>query len=65
MEVILNDLPYEHLLRNIPLAGMYYRRPDAKILQQISSAYGIAKKTYNQLGGPWLTDIFIFIDNRD
>jgi hypothetical protein len=53
--MILNDLPYEHELRNKPLIeiGAKYQIRDSKVLAEVTPPYGIAKKTYNQLGDVW------------
>jgi len=53
--VILNDLPYEHELRNKTLIsiGAKYQIRDSKVLATVTPPYGIANKTYNQLGEVW------------
>jgi hypothetical protein len=61
-EVILNDLPENHSLRNIPLVELkaFYKRPDAKVWQEMTPAYTIAKTkiTFNQLGAVWKSDVW-------
>jgi hypothetical protein len=47
--MILNNLPQEHELRNLPLAGMYSRNTGNKLWVEITPAYGIAKATFNML----------------
>ena len=53
--MILNNLPKDHPLRNKPLIdiGAEYKRYDSKIWQAVTPPYGIANKTYNDLGEVW------------
>ena len=57
MTVILNDLPHDHPLRNTPLIelGAEYQIKDSKVWAKVTPPYGIAKKTFNQLGKVWTT----------
>lgn len=59
-EVILNNLPQNHSLRNIPLIELkaFYKRPDSKVWQEVTPAYTLAKTkiTFNQLGEVWRRD---------
>jgi len=48
-EVILNDLPVNHPLRNTPLLNFYHRNKGTKAWKQIGGNYGIRRATYNQL----------------
>ena len=54
---LLNDLPPSHPLRNKPLIeiGAQYQIKDSKIWATVTPPYGIAKKTFNQLGEVWTT----------
>ena len=53
--MILNELPYEHELRNKPLIeiGAQYQIRDSKVWATVTPPYGIAKKTFNELGSVW------------
>jgi hypothetical protein len=53
----LEQLPYEHPLRNTPLIeiGAFYRNRDVKMWREVFPAFGIAKKTFNELGDVWKT----------
>lgn len=53
----LADLPYDHPLRNTPLIeiGAFYLIRDAKVWREVFPAFGIAKKTFNELGEVWVT----------
>lgn len=53
--VILNDLPFDHPLRNTPLIeiGAEYQIKDSKVWAKVTPPYGIAKKTFNQLSEVW------------
>jgi len=55
MMIILKNLPTEHPLRNAPLIqiGAKYKADDAKTWCEVTSKYGIARNTYNQLGTVW------------
>ena len=55
--MLLAELPIEHPLRNIPLIeiGAEYQIRDSKVWAKVTLPYGIAKKTYNQLGAVWTT----------
>ncbi len=48
-EIIINNLPPEHELRNIPLQGMYHRQKGTKSWKEINGNYGIRNVTFNQL----------------
>lgn len=49
MEIILNDLPEDHPLRNTKLQGMHHRNKGTKPWTEISGSYGIRNVTFNQL----------------
>jgi len=53
----LNDLPPEHPLRNTPLItiGAFYQVNGAKVWREVFPAFGIANKTFNELGEVWVT----------
>ena len=53
--VLLNELPSEHPLRNTPLIeiGAEYQIKDSKVWAKVTPPYGLAKKTFNQLGDVW------------
>jgi len=53
--MILNELPYEHELRNKPLIeiGAQYLIRNSKVWATVTPPYGIAKKTFNELGDVW------------
>jgi len=55
IEVDLKTLPKEHHLRNTPLIhiGAKYLPQDSTLWQPIRTSYGIALKTYNNLGEVW------------
>jgi hypothetical protein len=55
IEVRLAELPMTHMLRNTPLVkiGAQYLPADSKVWADVKSSYGIAQKTYNQLGDSW------------
>ena len=52
---LLADLPYHHALRNLPLIeiGTYYQAKGAKTWREVFPAFGIAKKTFNELSPVW------------
>lgn len=54
----LKTLPKDHPLRNTPLLeiGAYYLPKDTKVWAEVRNAYGISKKTFNELGDVWLID---------
>jgi hypothetical protein len=55
-EIILNDLPTNHILRNTPLSkiGAMYRYEGSKVWHSIDVLGGIKKTvTYNDLGDVW------------
>lgn len=54
-EVRLNDLPLEDPNRNTPLLqiGAFYKDVSVKTWREVFPNFGIAKKTYNQLGEVW------------
>lgn len=56
-EIYLADLPIDHELRNKSLIeiGAEYQIKDSKVWAKVMPAYGIAKKSYNQLGPVWTT----------
>lgn len=49
MEIILNDLPSDHELRNTRLQGMFHRQKGTKTWKEINSNYGIRNATFNAL----------------
>ena len=53
--VELESLESTHPLRNLPLAEIKaeYRNLNSKVWCDVRPAYGIAKKTYNQLSSVW------------
>lgn len=55
-DLILNDLPANDPHRNTPLIeiGAFYQDSDMKGWREIFPNFGIAKKTFNQLGPVWL-----------
>jgi len=55
LKMYLKDLPVEHELRNTPLHEIKaeYRYLGSKLWRQVRPAYGIAKKTFNQLASCW------------
>lgn len=56
---MLHELPPDHPDRNRPLAGCFYRWKNAKVWREIFPTYGIAKRTYNELGEAWAdNDVF-------
>ncbi len=64
-EIALRDLPIWHPKRNIPLVGMFYYSLNSKMRNEVKPAYGIASKTYNQLGESWTKwDTFVFIEGE-
>jgi hypothetical protein len=55
----LDMLPAEHLDRNRPLVGCYYRWREGKAWNQILITYAIARVTFNDLSAAWHeNDIF-------
>jgi hypothetical protein len=40
-------------LRNKPLKGSFYHATNGKFSREVFSSYGIANKTYNDLGPAW------------
>lgn len=61
MEQNLKQLDYYHILRNTPLIeiGAKYRQAGSLTWFPVRPAFGIATKTYNQLGETWLIDEWI------
>jgi hypothetical protein len=53
LRVYLKPLPPEHELRNKPLKGSFYHATNGKFSREVFSSYGIANKTYNDLGPAW------------
>ena len=49
MEIILNDLPSNHVLRNTKLQGMFHRQKGTKAWKEINGNYGIRNATFNAL----------------
>lgn len=49
----LHELPEGHVLRNTPLAGCWYRWTKGKDWREVKPTFGIAGKTYNDLGPSW------------
>jgi hypothetical protein len=60
--VILEELPPDHILRNSALAAIeasYAYRENAAGWRKVAPSFGIAKKTFNQLGDVWIsTSVF-------
>lgn len=57
----LHELPVDHPDRNRPLARCFYRWREAKTWREVKPTFGIAKKTYNDLGPSWTDfDVFAF-----
>jgi len=54
-EVFLDDLPPYHPLRSAPLItiGAFYLPRGAKVWREVFPAFGIAKKSYNDLSEVW------------
>jgi hypothetical protein len=54
-EWLLKTLPHEHHLRNLPLrdVGAFYLARGAKVWREVFPAFGIAKKTFNELSPVW------------
>jgi hypothetical protein len=57
----LKQLDYYHVLRNTPLieVGAKYQLKDGKMWFEVLPSFGIATKTFNQLGESWLHDNWI------
>ena len=53
LRIYLKPLPLEHELRNKPLKGSFYHATNGKFSREVFSSYGIANKTYNDLGPAW------------
>ena len=53
MKIYLKSLAPEHKLRNCPLEGAFYHATNGKTSREVFLTYGIAKKTYNDLGPTW------------
>ena len=53
MRVYLKPLQPEHELLNCPLQGAFYHATNGKFSREVFPTYGIAKKTYNDLGPAW------------
>lgn len=66
-EIILNDLPIDHVLRNTKLQGMFHRQKGTKMWKEINPNYGIRNATFNQLNKEVWTDTteFAFIGESD
>ncbi len=66
-EIILNDLPDDHVLRNTKLQGMFHRQKGTKAWKEINGNYGIRNVTFNQLSHKvWQnTTEFAFIGERN
>jgi len=65
--MILNDLPINHELRNKPLIeiGAEYQIKDSKMWNKVMPAFGIAKKTFNDLAPVWTTWDIWRVANED
>lgn len=61
MQVNLKELDPDHPLRNSPLIdiGAKYKLFDGTVWFDVKPAFGIAKKTFNQLKPCWLNDEWI------
>lgn len=60
-EIILNNLPEQHELRNIPLLGKFHRQKGTKAWKEIGGNYGIRNVTFNQLNKEVWTDTTEFM----
>jgi hypothetical protein len=65
LRVYLKPLPPEHELRNCPLEGAFYHATDGKFSREVFPSYGIAKKTYNDLGPAWTGSEEFYFEIRD
>jgi hypothetical protein len=67
VEIILNDLPTDHVLRNTKLEGMFHRQKGTKHWKEINGNYGIKNATFNQLNADvWVkTTEFAWIGDND
>ena len=56
--ISLSDLPPEHKLRNTPLADIKakYKHTSERTYREVLPSFGIAKRTYNELGVVWTKD---------
>lgn len=54
-DMYLDELPHDHPNRNVPLLEICanYRVVGTKEWTEVTPIFGIAKKTYNQLGLVW------------
>jgi hypothetical protein len=59
-DIFLNDLPYSHILRNVPLIDInaVYQPIGSKAWREVFPAFGIANKTFNELAECWTGDRF-------
>lgn len=57
-DILINLLPTSHPLRNLPLGTLkvFYKGPDTVFFRELFPSFGIAKKTYNELGEVWTKD---------
>lgn len=55
----LHDLPKDHALRCMPLAGCWYRWNKGKDWRRVKPSFGIAGSSYNELGPAW-TETSVF-----
>lgn len=49
----LEELPSDHVDRNKPLVGCWYRYKDKTFWREIFPTYRIANKTFNDLNDAW------------
>ena len=55
----------EHELRNKPLKGSFYHATNGKFSREVFSSYGIANKTYNDLGSAWTDNEEFYFEIAD
>ena len=65
LRVYLKPLPPEHELRNKPLKGSFYHATNGKFSREVFSSYGIANKTYNDLGPAWTDGEEFYFERAD
>jgi hypothetical protein len=55
VRIYLKNLPVDHPLRNKPLVGAFYHAHEKESRgREVYTSYGIAKKTFNELGPAWI-----------
>lgn len=65
MRIYLKSLAPEHELRNCPLEGAFYHATNGKFSREVFSSYGIANKTYNDLGPAWTDNEEFYFEIAD